>query len=120
MNLTRNQITFLKDIPSDINVDKTSGWRYYYFDGSLSELSSFIKLIEDDKIYLLIPFFGSTKSVSNARLRLSDPFLVDNRSNSALIIKFILEQWYSSGFEIKQDIRLSFSFEFKRVWLTSK
>ena len=120
MNLTRNQITFLRDIPADINVDKTSGWRHYYFDGSLSELSSFIKLIEDDKIYLLIPFFGSSKSLSNARLRLSEPFLVDNRSNSALIIKFILEQWNSSGFELKQDIRLSFSFEFKRVWFTYK
>jgi len=120
MNLTRNQITFLRDIPADINVDKTSGWRHYYFDGSLSELSSFIKLINDDKIYLLIPFFSNSKSLSNARLRISEPFLVNNKSNSALIIKFILDQWNSSGFELKQDTQIQFSFEFKRVWLSYK
>lgn len=120
MNLTRNNISFLRDIPTDINVDKTSGWRHHYFDGSLSELSSFIKLIDDDKIYLIIPFFGSSNSISKPRLRLSDPFLVNNRSNPGLIIKFVLDQWNSSGFELKQDIRLSFSLEFKRVWLSYK
>jgi len=120
MNLTRNNISFLRDIPADINVDKTSGWRHHYFDGSLSELSSFIKLIDDDKIYLIIPFFGSSNSISKPRLRLSDPFLVNNRSNPELIIKFVLDQWNSSGFAIKQDIRLSFSLEFKRVWLSYK
>ena len=30
---------------------------HHYFDGSISELSSFIKSIGDDKIYLLIPLF---------------------------------------------------------------
>ena len=55
MELTKNNITFLRDIHSSIKVDMTSGWRHHYFDGSISELSTFIKLIGDDKIYLLIP-----------------------------------------------------------------
>ncbi len=120
MNLSRNNITFLKDVPSNLKVDLTSGWRYHYFDGSLSDLSSFIKLIGDDKIYLLIPLFASSKSLSHATLNLSEPFLVNNKSNSALIIKFILEQWNSCGFDIKPDTIISFSFKFKRVWLTYK
>jgi len=120
MNLTRNQITFLRNVPSDINVDKTSGWKHYYFDGSLSELSSLINFMNDDKIYLLIPFFSNSKSLSNARLRISEPFLVNNKSNSALIIKFILDQWNSSGFELKQDTQIQFSFEYKRVWFSYK
>jgi hypothetical protein len=120
MNLTRNQITFLRNVPSDIKVDMTSGWRHHYFDGSIGELSSFIKLIGDDKIYLLIPLFGSSKSLSKPTLNLSEPFLVDNKSNSALIIKFILEQWKSSGFELGEGTRISFSFKFKRVWISSK
>lgn len=62
-NLTTNQITFLKDVPSDIKVDKTSSWRYNYLDGSIEELSTFIKLIGDNKIYLLIPLFASSKSL---------------------------------------------------------
>jgi hypothetical protein len=120
MNLTRNQITFLREVPSNIKVDMTSGWRHHYFEGlSLGELSSFIKLIGEDKVYLLIPFWGSSKSLSKPRLRLSDPFLVDNKSNSFLITKFIMDQWHSSGFNIKQDTTITFSLKFKRVWFSS-
>jgi hypothetical protein len=118
MNLSRNNITFLRDVPSHIKVDMTSGWRHHYFDGSISELSSFIKLIGDDKIYLLIPLFAKSKSLQSATLNLSEPFLVDNKSNPALIIKFILEQWDSSGFTLIEGNILSFSLKFKRVWLS--
>jgi hypothetical protein len=55
-------------------------------------LSAFIKLIGDDKIYLLIPLFASSKSLSSPTLNLSEPFLVDNQSNTRLIIKFIVDQ----------------------------
>ena len=120
MNLTRNQISFLRDIPSNIKIDMTSGWRHHYFDGALIEISDFIKKIEDDKIYLLIPLFSSSKSLSVATLNLSEPFLVDNKSNPELIIKFILKQWYSSGFDLKQGTIISYSFKFKRVWASYK
>jgi len=109
MKLSRNQITFLSDIHSSINVDKTSGWRQHQFDGlTVYEISSFLKLIGDDKVYLLIPFFVSSNSLSNPRLRLSEPFLVNNKSNSALIIKFIMEQWNSSGFSINETTTINF------------
>ena len=120
MDLSRNNITFLKNVPSYLTVDSKSGWRYNYFDGSLTELSSFIKQIGNDKIYLLIPLFASSKSLSRPTLNLSEPFLVDNNSNSALILKFILEQWFSSGFEVKEGTIISFSFKFKRVWISYK
>jgi len=120
MNLTKNQITFLRDVPADINVDMTSGWRHHYFDGSISELSTFIKLIGDNKIYLLIPLFLGSNSLQNATLNLSEPFLVDNKSNSALIINFIGEQWDSSGFSLREGTRITFCFKFKRVWFNYK
>jgi hypothetical protein len=116
MNLTTKEITFLRYVNSSFKIDMKSGWRHHYFD-VLSEISSFIKLIGDDKIYLIIPFFGSSKSPSNPRLRLSDPFLVNNKSNSLLIVKFIMEQWKSSGFDISEGTIISVSFEFKRVWI---
>lgn len=118
--MTRNKITFLRDVPSNINVDLTSGWRPYYFEGNIYELSTFIKSIEDDKIYLLIPLFAGSKSLRCATLNLSEPFLVDNKSNPKLIIKFILEQWVSSGFEIREGVTITFSIKFKRIWLSSK
>lgn len=119
MNLS-NQITFLRDVPSNIKVDLTSGWRHHYFDGSVIELSTFIKLIGDEKIYLLIPLFSKSKSLENATLNLSEPFFVNNESNPGLIIQFILEQWKSSGFEIKAGSTITFSFKFKRVWFSYK
>jgi hypothetical protein len=120
MNLPTNQIIFLRDIPSNINVDLTSGWRHHYFDGSVPELSTFIRLIGDNKIYLLIPLFSNSKSLQSATLNLSEPFFVNNESNPDLIIKFILEQWKSSGFEIKLGTTITFSFKFKRVWFSYK
>jgi hypothetical protein len=118
MNLPRNQIIFLRDVPSNIQVDKTSGWRHHYFDGSITELSIFIKLIGDGKTYLIIPLFSNSKSLQSATLNLSEPFFVNNESNPGLIIKFILEQWESSGFEIKLGNTITFSF--KRVWFSDK
>lgn len=115
MNLSRNQITYLRDVPSDIKVDLSSGWRHHYFDGSISELSNFIKLIGDDKIYLLIPLFANSKSLKTATLNLSEPFLVDNESSPGLIINFIGQQWESSGFALREGTRITFSFKFKRV-----
>ena len=119
MNLTTKQITFLSHVPSDIKVDMTSGWRHHYFDGfSIGVISSFIESIGDDKIYLLIPLFSNAKSLQIATLNLSQPFLVDNKSNPDLIDEFIIDQWNSSGFNKKQDISFTFSFKFKRVWFS--
>ncbi len=120
MNLSRNNITFLRDIPSNINVDSKSGWRYRFFDFSVHEINNFIRSIEDDKIYMVIPQFAGSKSLSHARLNLSEDFLVNNKSNPMLITNFILDQWNNSGFNLNQGIILSFCFKFKRVWLDYK
>jgi hypothetical protein len=119
MNLTTNQITFLRHVPSDIKVDMRTGWRHHYFDGfSIGEVFSFINSIKDDNIYLLIPLFSSSQSLQIATLNLSEPFLVNNQSNPALMANFILDQWNSSGFNIKQDTSITFAFKWKRVWIS--
>jgi hypothetical protein len=41
---------------------------------------------------MIIPQFASSKSLPQARLNLSEDFLVNNKSNPMLITKFILEQ----------------------------
>lgn len=119
MNLSTNNITFLREMPSNINVDKTSGWLHHYFD-VLSEIPSFIKLIGDGKIYLIIPFMATSKSLSNPRLILSQPFLVNNKSTSILIAKFVLNQCESSEFNVNGASSLYIGFEFKEVWFSYK
>lgn len=119
MILSTTKISFLKDVPSNLNVDSKSGWRYRFFDQfSIYEIATFIKLIEDDKIFMVIPQFAASNSLSQARLNLSEDFLVNNKSNPELITKFIFNQWNNSGFEVA--INMSFCFKFKRVWLTFK
>lgn len=121
MELTTKQITFLSDIHPSINVDKTAGWRFHKFDGiSIFVIQTFVKSIGDNKIYLLIPNFGDFHSIKKARLRLSDPFLINNKSNPILILNFIDEQWKSSGFSMKETPPISLYFEFKRVTLSYK
>jgi len=121
MNLSRTKITFLKDVPSYLEVDKTSGWNHHYFqDLSIAHLSEFIKLIMDDRIYMIIPLFGVSKLISNATLNLSEPFLVDNKSNTALIIKFIVDQWKTCGFDLKSENIIYFSIKFKIVTIKYK
>ena len=121
MNLSKNQISFLRDVKSSVKIDMTSGWRHHYFDGlNQFEISRFIKQIGDEKIYLLIPLFATSKSRSDATLNFSEPFLVNNKSNSVLITKFILDQWNTSGFNLNHSTLITFSFKFKRVWYSYK
>ena len=120
MNLSRNQITFLRDIQYSVKVDMTSCWRPKYIGFCTFEISKFIKLLGDDRIYLLIPIFSISKSLSNATLNLSEPFLINNKSNPLLIIDFIMEQYNSCGFRLIKDNQLYFYFKFKRVWIYSK
>ena len=121
MNLTTQQITFLKDIPSNIEVDMTSGWRYHFFDClSPQEIDLYLNLIDEDKIYLIIPVFSGSKLLSKPTLHISDPFLINCKSNPFLITRFISEQWNSSGFVFNESAIFTFSFKFKRVLLHEK
>ena len=121
MNLTQTNISFLKDIPNHIYVDMTSGWRFHHYPHiSIAEILKFVRLIEGDNTYLIIPMFRCSKSESVSSLNLSEPFLIDNNSNPELILKFIMTQWNTSGFNIKLESQIYFSMKFKRVWLSFK
>ena len=121
MNFTTNNISFLKNIPSNLKVDMTSGWRHVYFnDFTYNFILSYLSSIGDNKIFLIIPLFMTSDDLSKAALHLSEPFLIYNKSNPILITKFILEQWKSSGFNIYSDIELKLAFKFKRVYITSQ
>jgi hypothetical protein len=119
--LSTDQITFLSDVPSNLEVDMTSGWRYHYFNAfSPSEIHLYLRLIEDNKIFLIIPLFGTSKLLSKPILHMSHPFLINKESNPLLISGFILEQWKSSGFYMGPETDFTFSFKFKRVSLDYK
>lgn len=120
MNLSTTKISFLHEVPSHIEVDMSSSWRHHCFASlGISEIYTYIKLIGDNKIYLIIPLLASTNSISPAVLNLSKPFLINNNSNPILITNFILDQWQSSGFSLNDKTPVTFAFKFKRVWVSS-
>jgi len=120
MYLSTSKISFLHEVPSHVEVDMSSTWRHHCFESlGINEIATYIKLIGDNKIYLIIPLLASTNSISPAVLNLSKPFLINNNSNPILITHFILDQWKSSGFSINDKTPVTFAFKFKRVWLSS-
>jgi hypothetical protein len=120
MNLSTTKISFLHEVPSHVEVDMSSTWRHHFFDTlGISEIHTYIKLIGDNKIYLIIPLLASTNAISPAVLNLSKPFLINNNSNSILITKFILDQFKNSGFSLNEKTPVTFAFKFKRVWISS-
>jgi len=97
--MTRTDISFIRNLPSTIRVDSNSNWCYKFFHQfDIYEISTFIKLIKDEKIYMIIPQFGGSESLSEPKLYLSEPFLIDNKSNPMLITEFLYEQWNKSCF----------------------
>ncbi len=51
MNLSRKEISFLREVSKDTSIDSKSGWRYRFSHFSVDEINGFIRSIEDDKIY---------------------------------------------------------------------
>jgi len=118
MNLSTTKISFLNELPSSVDVDMSSTWRYHSFNNlDVSEINTYIKLIADNKIYLIIPVLAPSYLITTVTLNLSNPFLINNKSNSNLITNFILDQWNNSGFSLNEKTPVTFAFKFKKVWL---
>lgn len=119
IQLSRTSITHLRDIPSNIQIDMGSGWNFNLFpDLSIYEIESFIKSIGEGKIFMIVPIFNASNNT--AKLDLSSPILIDNKSNSALITTFIVDQWHNCGFNLNTGIKIQFIFKHKRVWFENK
>jgi len=115
--LTTKNITFLKDLNPKIKIDSKSGWKYHHSDCLWSgEIWFFIRIIRDDKICLMTPVFINTRS--GVTLNLSNPFLVNNKSNTDLIYNFIMSQWDNSGYYFKAKSISSFAIHYKEVKLS--
>jgi hypothetical protein len=48
--------------------------------------------IQDNNIFLIFPFVTASTNLKDPYLRLSEPFLVTNQSNSYLITNFLIDQ----------------------------
>jgi len=114
-NLSITKITFLNAIPSTVKVDTSSKVKYHTFESlTFFEIKKFVLSITEGNTYLVTPIFSVANMKNKPMLLLSEPFLINNRSNSMLIHNFIVSQWNDSGFNVDQDIQ--FSFRYKKVF----
>jgi hypothetical protein len=117
--LTRTSITHFRDIPSNIHINMDSGWNWNTFQGfSLYEVNSYIKSLEDNKTFMIVPVFTTNLTSDFVAVNLSSPFLIDNRSNPILIMDYLVYQWEHSG--LSNKLKIIFLFKLKRVWLIYK
>jgi hypothetical protein len=120
-NFTTTKIDFLNNIDKSISIDKSARFHYLkIYTWEASNIAYFLKHIKYNDVYTVFPFISTSGLIKDPYLRLSDPFLVNTKSNPTLIFNFIDEQWKSSGFSMKETPPISLYFEFKRVYLSYK
>jgi|SRR6267154_1837402 len=92
-NLTTKQIDFISNISRDIVIDK-KGQAFYYkmFGLEINKISNFIYNIQDEEVYLIIPFITVSNSIKDPYICLSSQFLLSNNSDPILVYRFISEQ----------------------------
>lgn len=107
MNISIKRITFLEQVPKNIEVIKN---RSFYFKSFLIQheiISQFIYTIPEDIVLLINPFISKYDNSSDPYLTLSKQFLVTNKSNPSLITSYLIKQLEKS----EQDFGISLYIE---------
>jgi hypothetical protein len=115
-NLSRYEISFLSTIDKKFSLNKSSRYKYLHLDSwNLFQICMLLSKIQDNNIFLIFPFVTASTNLKDPYLRLSEPFLVTNQSNSYLITNFLIDQWNNSNFEVLGDNRCWFNLKYKPV-----
>ena len=113
-NFTTTKIDFINNI--DQKIIKQGKFHYFKFnDWNLSSLMYFIEQIKDEKIFSVFPLVSTTGNPCDPYLRLSNHFLITNKSNPKLIFDFINLQWKDSDWFTESEYRETLYFKFKLV-----
>jgi hypothetical protein len=103
-NLTQTHISFLSTINRNFEVDKSEKYQYWnLYKIELKNWAYFISKIKEDEIILVFPFITTTERPTDPYLRLSDQFLVTNKSNPELITEYLNSQWINCDFDIVEN-----------------
>jgi hypothetical protein len=116
-NITQKYISFFSTIDMNLKIDKSEKYSYFIlYNWNTENIVHFLQTIRGDDIFLMFPFITNTKRPSDAYLRLSEQFLISNRSNPKLICDFLDSQWSNSGFELNQDSQAFLYIKYKKVY----
>lgn len=91
--ISTKQITFLNELDNRIDIDKYGPFKYHKsFNFEQEDIKQFLNILEDNKIYIIIPFISKNCKVNEPHIILSRQILVTNSSNELLISNFINEE----------------------------
>lgn len=117
-NFTTIKIDFLHNIDKDLSIDKTEKFfNLKIYNWEISHITLFLNNIKNNDIYTVFPFITATSLMKDPYLRLSDHFIVTNKSNPELISNFLNEQWNNSGFSTENGILY---FKIKRITINNR
>jgi hypothetical protein len=117
-NFTTNKIDFLHDIDKSFYIDKSLQLHYLRIKTwEFSRIITFIEFIPNNEIFTVFPFISDTGLPQNPYLRLSDHFLVTNKSNPKLISDFLDKQWNNTDFSTENCILY---FKIRRITISKR
>jgi hypothetical protein len=116
LNFSTINMDFLNNLDKTISVDQ-SGKNHYIriVRWELEKIKLFISWIGDTEVYSVFPFITVTELLKDPYIRLSDHFLVTNKSNPELIANFLEEQWVNSYVKIEDNKDIILYFKIKKV-----
>jgi hypothetical protein len=88
-----NKITLLKDVSKNIIIYKKGEYKYFQipliqFEG----IENFLLNLDNDKIYILIPFISPYGNINDPILVLSKKLLITKNSNPRIVLEFLSDQ----------------------------
>lgn len=105
MNISTKSITFLENIPKNIDVIKTE--KSFYFKSFLIQhetISRFICGLPENQVFLINPFISRYDLSSDPYLTLSKQFLIYNKSNPNLITNYLIRQLEKAELDLGVDL----------------
>lgn len=119
--ISTDSITFMKDLNDFMSVSPKGKYKYFKticFD--IVEIKEFIHFLENDSIYIVIPFISNSGKLDDPLLILSRQFLVTDASNIITIRDYIWKQYTKAidDFNIDELDNYRCYFKFRKIELT--
>lgn len=92
--ISEKDITFLIDVDKTIHINKMGKYHYHkIFTLNIEALKDFILTLDNDKIYMIMPFISVNCRIVDPYLTLSRQFLLSNQSNYSIIHDYLWSQF---------------------------
>jgi hypothetical protein len=88
--ISTNEITMLKDIDTNIKINKVGQFKHFYIPNmEIIGISKILSKLDDDSAYIIIPIISMFGKDNDPTIILSKQFLISNNSSSKVIHDYL-------------------------------